>query len=286
MWKYNKTYTSERETQYRYDIFKTNMEKINEHNSKNYTWKMSINQWSDMSWEEFSNSKISRVTLKEEISTTDRRISRPINRPLSLDWRNFGVVGPIQNQKNCGSCWAFASISCIESAYAIRRKINLNLSEQQLVDCSRRWGNNGCNGGWMLNAYRYILSNPICKEDDYPYVARDQSCKKCKGVLRVRPGGSFSGEDNYLNAVNIQPIAIALFVSPEFQSYQSGIFDWPCDKTANHAVVVVGYHSNPDYWIIRNSWGENWGENGYMRIVRGKNMCRIGRYSTNTITIL
>ena len=289
--KYNKTYHLDRDLQSRYLIFKQNIEKINSHNSKQLGWEMGVNEWSDLTWDEFVTQKLmTRVPYPNDKNLGGKTPTTPepiIKLPTSLDWRTTGMVSPVKNQGQCGSCWAFSAVSCMESLYAIKNGGEImNFSEQQLVDCSGNYGNYGCNGGWMQNAYKYTTSNKICNEKDYSYTALDGQCKICQGVLNFKIDKSFKGEYQYLQKIQTQPIAIALYVSQEFQFYKSGIFNYNCGKTANHAVTLIGYGSSPvNYWIIKNSWGTSWGENGYIRIVRGNTMCGIGLYSSYTITM-
>jgi len=207
--------------------------------------------------------------------------------PDSIDWVEFGVVTPVKDQGQCGSCWSFSAIGALESAYYIETGILRNFSEQQLVDCDRpRYGgkDHGCNGGLMENAFTWIAqNNGICSDEDYPYVSGttmdegycDTSCKNVPGTdvfdyIDVAP----SSDSAMMNALLEQPISVGIEADQrEFQLYKSGVFTGTCGTDIDHGVVLVGYgtdeESGLDNYKIKNSWGKSWGEEGYMRMGRG-----------------
>jgi len=167
----------------------------------------------------------------------------------------------------------------MESLYAIKHGKSLVLSEQQIVDCDTV--SMGCGGGWMDNAFQYIQTfGGLETEADYPYKARDQTCKNDKSKAKLQVTGHHSiskNEDDILKAVfENGPLSVAINATP-FQYYTGGIITEPCSAALNHGVVIVGYGSEGgvDYWIIRNSWGASWGEQGYARMIRGKGECGI-----------
>jgi len=205
----------------------------------------------------------------------------------SLDWRTKGGVNAVKNQQQCGSCWAFSATGSMEG---LSRTMDgkdtgklLNLSEQQLVDCSQAQGNQGCNGGLMDNAFQFVIANGgICDEKSYPYVAQDQTCQTtCKPVFNIKgftdvtPGS----EDQLMSASTKTPVSIAIEADQQvFQFYSGGVLDdASCGTQLDHGVLVVGYGNaasdQKPYWIVKNSWGAQWGEKGYIRMVRGKNQC-------------
>ncbi|NBP58528.1 hypothetical protein EBU71_18735 [bacterium] len=269
----------------RQQVYETNLKQIQEHNNNPiHTWKMGVNAFTDLSWDEFWSSRQGiRTSSRNLFEDWDENITNRIetrSNPPSLNWSNY--LNPVQDQGQCGSCWAFASVTAIESAFAIQTRLLYNLSEQQVVDCTRTAF--GCNGGWMHNAYQYARSTKLCSVVSYPYQAQQNQCRQmqCRGYVKVRRTTPFYGEKNLLNAVSQQPIAIAIGISPDFQHYKSGVFNGSCSNRPNHAVVVVGY--TPTEWIIQNSWGTTWGEKGWMRIVKDRKLCGIGNYRSDILS--
>jgi len=200
--------------------------------------------------------------------------------PASHDWRDHaGVVGEVKNQASCGSCWAFSAVSNMESLYAIKHGKSLILSEQQIVDCDKV--SIGCGGGWMDNAFKYIQTfGGLESEQDYPYEAKTQTCRNdiSKAQLQVTGHHSISKNEEDIKKAVFEngPLSVAINAKP-FHYYTGGIITEPCAAALNHGVVIVGYGSEEgvDFWIIRNSWGGNWGEKGYARMIRGKGECGI-----------
>jgi cathepsin L len=275
---YHKNY-SHRLRNNREQIYNDNIHLIREHNlNPQHTWKMGINDFTDLTWDEFW---LGRQSIRTStIETFVDSVQLPVrNLPLTVNWSRF--MNPVQDQGKCGSCWAFSAMASIESAYAIQTRRLWNLSRQQPVDCAPR--TYGCNGGWMHYAYQYATRNFICSAVSYPYQDKQSRCqqKQCIGRLKLKKTKPFTGERNLAIAVAQQPIAIALGVSSAFQHYKNGVFDAPCPRSPNHAVVVVGYTSTE--WLIQNSWGTTWGEQGWMRIIRNKGMCGIGRYRSDLL---
>jgi len=219
--------------------------------------------------------KIQRKFTKEEI-------------PEHFDWREFGGVTPVKNQGHCGSCWTFSTIGAMESHYLIKYGQFRNLSEQQLVDCAGDFDNHGCSGGLPSHAFEYIkFAGGVSLENNYPYMAVNQNCSFNNSIASVAvSGGSVNitvgDEDEMLHAVfQHGPVSIAYQVAGDFRDYKSGVYNSTlCNNTAsdvNHAVLAVGFgrENGMDYWVVKNSWGTTWGDNGFFKIQRGVNMCGI-----------
>ncbi|KAF8029599.1 hypothetical protein BT93_E2120 [Corymbia citriodora subsp. variegata] len=247
MAQYGRTYKHPEEKEKRRAIFKKNLRFIEEFNASgnrtfkctfgNRTFKLGINQFSDL---------------------TDDEFVRRHTGYLSIDWVEKGAVNPIKEQGQCGSCWAFSAVAVVEGITHIKRGKLPVLSEQQLIDCE----NDDCEGGLTNKAFQYIIQNEgIASEDTYPYQEMDGTCDSTEAAQQAAKIKSFAdlqpGEDELLKAVAQQPVG--------------GLFNGDCGEELDHAVVMVGYGTSEDgkFWKIRNSWGKTWGENGYMRIQRG-----------------
>ncbi|XP_038633958.1 digestive cysteine proteinase 3-like isoform X3 [Scyliorhinus canicula] len=192
-------------------------------------------------------------------------------------------------QRSCVSCWAFSATGAIEGQWARRHGQLISLSEQNLVDCTRKYGNHGCQGGWMANAFRYVRNNKgINTAADYPYTATNGLCKfqRNKFVVTIRRFRHIKRNTRNLKKAvkNIGPIAVAIDASGSFRWYKRGIYrNRRCrNHGINHAVLVVGYgrKRRRQYWLVKNSWGTSWGDRGYVKMVKGvRRNCGITRHA-------
>lgn len=285
--KHNKNY-SPAEYASRFQVFKDNIDFIREINSEN-DWIADINQYADLTWKEFQEfMTFQDFHSSKRPSSSGSHSSHAgfAHDSQSLDWRQKGIVARIKDQSldaDCGSCWAFSSISALESRCALKTGELKTLSEQQLVDCSKDYGNNGCDGGNFDAAYEYIInSGGVCADTVYPYKSRDDlpcnstsRCNFCKMSEYVQLE---ENENAMVKALQSGPIVIGFEVQKSFQFYRNSIYKQrSCGNSLNHGMVIVGY--TPDYWIVRNSWGTSWGNDGYAHVARGANVCGINRAS-------
>jgi len=257
----------------RFEIFKDNMDTMKVHNDADHSWKMGITPFVDMTQDEFVDF-LKRNALQKPEKTGERELYDASKYPEaadSKDWVDAGAVTPVKNQGSCGSCWAFSTTGGIEGQYFLKNNILSSFSEQQLVDCSQAEGNQGCNGGLMDDGFKYVESKGLCLESAYSYEGTDGTCRdsKCTATAHVSSytdidAGSTS--DLLSASSNIGPISIAVDANMFWQFYSSGIFDHTCNPDKlDHGVLLVGYQSG-SYWKVKNSWGETWGESGYIRL--------------------
>ena len=283
---YNKTYTPDEIIQ-RFTIFLTNTHMIEKHNKGTSSFNMGINAFSDLTATEFKEKYVGKTYLYESPSSYGCLTLNFTYMPdeyETFDWRNYGVVGPVRNQGQCGSCWAFATTANAESVWAINTGKLYDLSEQYLVDCATGKGylNMGCQGGNMDSAFKYMIENKQCDEVNYPYVSgvteHKGLCHTCDEITKFSSCYNIESKNQLAikNAILSNPVVIGIEADTYyFQSYTSGIIDgvW-CGDDIDHAVEIVGFgvDNGTKYWSVRNSWGDQWGENGYFRILRTDSM--------------
>jgi len=284
IWKadHSKKYEDFGEEKVRFTIWEDNFRRIVEHNNKNSDLTLAMNQFGDMTNTEFS-AKMKGLRGHKESGGSTFIAPSNVKIPDSVDWRTKGMVTPIKDQKQCGSCWAFSATGSLEGQHQKKTGKLVSLSEQQLVDCSGKFGDLGCNGGLMDNAYQYIKANGgIDTEASYPYKAVDQKCQFNKTTIGATVTGYTdipSKDENALQqaVATVGPIAVAIDASHfSFQFYHKGVYDeWLCSQTRlDHGVLAVGYGADPKgtkYWLVKNSWGTSWGQKGYIWMSRDKN---------------
>jgi len=294
MTKYNKVYSND-EFQARFAIFQSNMDYVRDWNANNKQTVLGLTTFADL-----SNDEYQKIYLGTHFDASERlRRANPFRLTTVLkpkaaandtvNWVTAGAVTGIKNQGQCGSCWSFSTTGSVEGAHFLSTKNLVSLSEQNLMDCSTSYGNDGCNGGLMDDAFKYIIANNgIDTEASYPYTAVDGT--KCE-YKAANSGATISkytdvksgSETDLQKAADKQPISVAIDASHNsFQLYTSGIYYEPACSTTqlDHGVLVVGYGSNGgtngDYWLVKNSWGTSWGENGYIQMSRNRaNNCGI-----------
>lgn len=258
------------EEAYRRLIFEKNLIKIEKHNNDNtQTYKMGVNQFTVFTNEEFAERFLTPMPMVGFPKGDDTMVDIG-----DVDWTTKGGVSRVKNQASCGSCWAFSATGVLESYSLVTKKQSVDLSEQQLVDCSRPQGNQGCNGGWPSNALKYVIANGITTESAYPYVGKDQACKTQGGSFKISGQKSLSGCSGLTNGINASPVSVTVDAT-NWSAYKSGIFS-NCGASINHAVLLVGVVGGA--WKIKNSWGTGWGESGFIRLAGG-NTCGLCAYA-------
>ncbi|KAM4630415.1 cathepsin S-like [Polymixia lowei] len=296
LWKklHNKVYSHQIEEFGRRRIWETNLEMINVHNLETslgmHTYELAMNHLGDLTTEEVAGMLASTRVPADlvRVSTTVVRLNETAL-PSSLDWREKGLVTEVKNQGSCGSCWAFSAVGAVEGQLKKTTGTLVSLSPQNLVDCSTKYGNHGCNGGFMSNAFQYIIKNRgIASDVGYPYTAKSGLCKynpqyraaNCSAYAFLPEGD----EDSLKHGLAvIGPISVGIDASrPKFIFYRHGVYrDHTCTHDINHGVLAVGYgtENGRDYWLIKNSWGIQYGDGGYIKMARNRrNQCGIALY--------
>ncbi|KAL0476375.1 cathepsin F [Acrasis kona] len=288
----------------RYKYFRSNVINAHLHNAIHNTSTMGVNQFYDLSPEEFRRSYLMKPRTPEFLLGSMKGALPSENfdarkAPESFDWREKGAVTKVKNQGNCGSCWAFSATGNIEGVNFIKNKKLVSLSEQNLVDCDHvcvkfegeEACDNGCDGGLMWSAFQYVQkAGGIDTEKKYPYEGVDDSCSFKKDEVGAKVSGwkKLPTNEDELAAALVEngPISVAINAEP-VQWYSSGILSGSgCDpKALDHGVLIVGYgvEKGKKFWIVKNSWGPGWGEEGFFRIARGVNACGIASVPTTAI---
>jgi len=299
--KYEKSYETQDEEDYRQTVWNSNIASISSHNAEAdeglHEFSLGENEFADMTSDEitayFNGLNTQDSSLSAGVSfQSDVRLQ---DLPDGVDWRQNGTVTPVKNQKMCGSCWAFSATGSLEGQHALKTGKLVSLSEQNLVDCSKKEGNNGCFGGLMDKAFKYVKDNGgIDTEASYPYTAKDgkaclynatNSGANLTSWVDIPEGSEM---DLQKAVATVGPVSVAIDASKQtFHFYKKGIYhDKTCSSThLDHGVLVVGYGvggktgedgKKRDFWIVKNSWGETWGMKGYFELARNrKNACGV-----------
>ncbi|KAH3786615.1 hypothetical protein DPMN_164722 [Dreissena polymorpha] len=283
---HNKTYDGVKEEMVRRLYWEDTLRFIREHNLRNdrgeVTYTVGENQFADMAEDEFEKTMLRGLIVPEEgAEVYPEALTEPDPyASLEIDWRQRGVVTSVKNQGSCGSCWAFSALGSLEAIMVKNRGRTTDLSEQELVDCTKgRYGNYGCGGGWMTNAFKYIRNaRGVSTEKCYPYSGQDGTCRSRRCIGASIRGYRNVGKSEHSLASSLSrvgPIAVAADCSDRgFTLFRKGIYYNPnCQANhLNHAMVAVGYinSSAGNYWIIKNSWGTKWGDKGYVYMAKDK----------------
>ncbi|XP_061165780.1 procathepsin L-like [Saccostrea echinata] len=286
---YRKWYISDTEETKRREIWEENLDYINQHNVKfdkgEQSYFMGLNEFSDLSHEEFLQQFVGGFRLPDLSNPDDIPLSSGLSEgtsglPSEIDWRKEGWVGPVGNQFACGSCWAFTATGALEGQVKNKTGKLIVLSVQQLMDCSEKWGNHGCEGGMMDLSFKYVKDvGGIESDASYPYTPREETCKFNKSAVVATVKGYIDlpkSEQKLMVAVaTVGPISAAIDATQRsFQLYKGGVYDEPnCKSQVDHSLVIVGYGvlDGKKYWIAKNSWGTSWGNKGYVLLSKDKN---------------
>jgi len=285
---HKKNYSTFEEHEKRFEIYKANKIKIQAHNDAKRNWKMAMNQFGDMTGYEFSlyvkrGAGGGFVPKKE----SERNVQyKKYNATCSsIDWVDRGMVTPVKNQGQCGSCWSFSTTGAIEGRAAIASGQLASISEQELVDCDMH--DSGCNGGLMDFGFEYVIDHKgLCSEVEYPYTSgsttkrgtcNSYSCDHRYDVITSYQDVPSENQEALESALCDGPVAIAIEADQSyFQFYSSGVLDGSgCGANLDHGVLLVGMGTDPtygDYWRVKNSWGTRWGDAGYIRMCRNCGM--------------
>ncbi|KZV37393.1 cysteine protein 15A [Dorcoceras hygrometricum] len=308
MQEYGKEYPTRAEYMRRLGVFAANLVRAAEHQAMDPTAIHGVTQFSDLSEEEFETMFMGVKGGAAPLSSNGKEAPEldVDGLPERFDWRERGAVTEVKMQGKCGSCWAFSTTGAIEGANFIATGKLLNLSEQQLVDCDhscdakeRRACDDGCSGGLMTNAYKYLIeAGGIQDEDSYPYTGERGECKfrPDKVAVKVVNFTSIPINENQIAAYLVHRGPLAVGINAVFMQTYIGGVSCPliCGKKwLNHGILLVGYGDRgysvlrlgyKPYWIIKNSWGPRWGEHGYYRLCRGHGMCGMNTMVSAVVT--
>jgi len=277
---YNKTYLDKIEEAYRNGIFAASFAAISKHNKEyelgEHTWTMGVNQFADLTHEEFEEMTMLKFSNLPKVNRKYKMKADAIEK--SVDWRDTGCITAVKNSGMCaGGCWAFASVASAEFACCSAGVTSNQLSVQQVIDCDDM--NFGCSGGYLDKAWEYMIAEGgLQASSDYPFIGEQSEClsdpSEYQCIVKEYEYGAYNGDEEELKRkLNDQPVAVGVDTS-NFQFYSGGIFDCKNFNNAGHAVLAVGYVEGSHY-ILKNQWGTDWGEEGYIRVGGIDNPCRV-----------
>mmetsp|Transcript_111395 Transcript_111395/g.325851 ORF Transcript_111395/g.325851 Transcript_111395/m.325851 type:complete len:357 (+) Transcript_111395:80-1150(+) len=279
---FGKKYTPE-ERAARFVVFKANLAYIHAENAKGHPFELGLNSYGDLSHLEFLATSLGLKTSNSTkrwggLAHLGSAVAKDVAMPASVDWRKRGAITPVKKQESCSSCWTFSAAGALSAAWEIETGNLVALSEQQLLDCTG--GNTDCRGGNMDSAFGYALGAGLCTAASYPYQAREGTCRAPGSCFVAIPLGSVIGyrdvspndERALMEAVAQQPVSVGIEAKGmAFRFYKTGVYARECGADPNHAVLLVGYgvQGSTPIWLVKNSWGTDWGESGYFRMARG-----------------
>jgi len=301
---YGKVYSGQAERNERLAIFKTNLRKIEQQNKQNPEATFGINKFADLSAEEF---KATYLGVKGAVRNPEHPVAVVSKEavaamPTSFDWVPKGAVTPVKNQGQCGSCWSFSAAQNIEGQWFLSNHSLPVLSEQEFVDCDHQCSmdqgqkvcDQGCNGGLMSNAFMFaIAEGGVDSEASYPYEGVDGTCrfKQADVAAKISNWTMLPEDEDQIAAYLAEhgPVAIAADAEP-WQFYTGGVFRLPCGTSLDHGILLTGYGNQSvigdrdiKYWDIKNSWGADWGLNGYIKLERGVGKCGVNLFACSSI---
>nr|XP_034833780.1 uncharacterized protein LOC117990447 [Maniola hyperantus] len=284
----------------RYEIFANNVGKIHELNTQERgTARYAVTRFSDLTYEEFGQKYLGlKPNLRDSNQIPIRKADIPqVHLPDSFDWRQHDAVTEVKDQGGCGSCWAFSVTGNIEGQWKMQSGQLVSLSEQELVDCDKL--DQGCNGGLPDNAYRAIEQlGGLEAENDYPYEGENDKCSFNKTLSRVQISGAVNISSNETDMAKwlLQNGPISIGINANAMQFYVGGVSHPWRMLCNpsnldHGVLIVGYgvkdyplfHKRLPYWIVKNSWGARWGEQGYYRVYRGDGTCGVNQMASSAV---
>jgi C1A family cysteine protease len=307
--KFDKVYKSVADEAHAADCWKENVQGIQQRQSMNSLAEFDENDFTDLCWEDFERERLGAKF--EEAPKMPRKFHPDATTAIrdileanpSVDWRTSGALAPVQDQGQCGSCWSFGTTAAIEAQHFLWAESGkgkfVKLSEQELVSCDHFKDNTGedkgCQGGWPERVYHWMLqNNGLTTEQNYPYTSgggQDGTCltsAETPKAFNIKDFHDLGADEEYVAAyvAKYGPVTIGAQATGDWQSYKGGILTTGCgSKQANHAIAIIGYGSEAgqDYWLIRNSWGTSWGENGHLRLARGRNCNGVVGHVSSTL---